>query len=384
MLVSLPQAKAQNAKWEAYWQALSAQSVDAVKALNLEGMALNQLPEELYAYRQVELIILDNNLFTTLPEGLKRFPKLKKLSIRRNLLHGNRLNVWYLKQLTLLDAGGNKLDKQLMVRTNKRLQKLLLDGMGIQQLKIAGRLPKEIDLSSSRLQKLKSNPLRRPKVEVLVLHSNGLNALPDGVGKMKNLRKLVLGNNGFEQIPSEMARMKKLESLMFYKNRLTNLPDFVWQMEGLTEIDVHHNRLAELPNEIGRLTKLNELYLANNCLRSLPDSLGQLTSLRFLYVENNELETLPSSFSGMQSLERLSLLGNRFLVFPAILNQMPWLQELDISENDIEAFPADFDQWKALKLLLLHENACKNGMACMLELMRLEDKLSSNEIRLAY
>lgn len=376
--------QAQNAKWEAYWQKLNQLPVDSVKELRLEGMALHQLPEELFAYTEVRQIILDNNLFTELPASLKRFPNLEKLSIRRNLIHGNSLYIRHLKRLTLLDAGGNKLEKKLKVGTNRRLQKLVLDGMGIQQLKISGKLPKEIDLSSSRLEKLQWMPLRKPRVEVLVLHSNDLSSLPRGATKLKNLRKLVLGNNSFEQIPGEMAKMKKLESLMFYKNKLTYLPDFVWQLKSLTEVDIHHNRLAELPNQIGQLSQLKELYLANNCLRSLPDSLGNLTQLRFLYVENNELETLPPSFKGLQSLQRLSLLGNRFLVYPPVLYQLPWLHELDISENDIEAFPADFNQWKELRLLLLHDNACKNGMACMLELMRLEQALQPEEVRMMY
>lgn len=384
LLGMMPPGYAQNHKWYTYWQKLNQMPVDSVTELRLEGMALEQLPLELLRFRSVRFVNLDNNLFTMLPEALERFPHLEKLSVRRNKLAGKMVNLRSLKELSLFDAGENKLDKHLQIHTNDRLKKLVLDGMGILQLKIKGKLPTEVDLSGSQLQKLKWMPWRKARVEVLVLHSNRLSSLPKGVAKLKRLRKLVLGNNGFETIPKEMARFKKLESLMFYKNRLTSLPDFVWQMQSLTEIDVHHNRLDELPEGIGNLPHLTELYLANNCLRSLPDNLGNLKALRFLYVENNELESLPASFSGMQSLERLSLLGNRFLVYPAVLNQMTWLHELDISENDIEAFPTNFDRWKSLKLLLLHDNACKNGMACMLELLQLEQKLSKEELRMMY
>ena len=377
-------AKAQTSKWEAYWKELQQLPIDSIKELQLDGMGLHQFPKQLLAFRRVEHISLDDNFFDHVPSELKHFPLLKKLSMRKNLLQGARIDIGSLKSLETFDAGQNNLASELSVRTSRKLNRLILSNTQIEKLRLAGRQPKEIDLSYAALESFDWMPLRRARVEVLVLHSNRLNALPKGVARQKKIRKLVLGNNQFEEIPPEMAKMKRLESLMFYKNRLTSLPDFIWELKHLTEVDVHHNRLALLPNEIGVLGNLEELYLANNCLQALPDSIGKLTKLRYLYVENNELETLPASLSQLVALERMSLLGNRFIVYPPVLTEMPWLHELDVSENDIEAFPIEFSHWRSLKLLLLHDNACKNGMSCMSYLERLEQSLSNNKLRIMY
>lgn len=384
LLMSAHSLNAQSPKWEAYWNELQQLPIDSVKELRLDGMRLGLFPKQLLAFKHVESISLDDNLFAHIPKELEQFPLLKKLSIRRNFILGAHIDISKLKSLEVFDAGNNKLDTFLTVRTNRKLNRLILSNIRIKKLKLKGRLPKEVDLSYASLERIDWMPFRRARVEVLVLHSNRLSALPKGVPKLKKLRKLVLGNNLFEEIPPEMAKMKQLESLMFYKNRLTSLPDFIWELKHLTEVDVHHNRLALLPNEIGVLGNLEELYLANNCLQSLPDSIGKLTKLRYLYVENNELETLPASFSQLIALERMSLLGNRFIVYPPVLTEMPWLHELDVSENDIEAFPIEFSHWRSLKLLLLHDNACKNGMSCMSYLERLEQSLSNNELRIMY
>lgn len=384
LLVSAHSLNAQSSKWEAYWNEIQQLPIDSVKELRLDGMRLGQFPKQLLAFNCVERISLDDNLFARIPRELEQFPHLKKLSIRRNFIQGTHINISKLKSLEVFDAGNNKLDTTLTVRTNRKLNRLILSNIRIKQLKLKGRLPKEVDLSYASLERIDWMPFRRARVEVLVLHSNRLNALPKGVSRLRRLRKLVLGNNQFEEIPAEMAKMKRLESLMFYKNRLTSLPDFVWELKNLTEVDVHHNRLATLPNEIGVLSNLKELYLANNCLQSLPDSIGKLANLRYLYVENNKLETLPATFNQLIDLERMSLLGNRFIVYPQVLTKMPWLHELDISENDIEAFPIEFSNWQSLKLLLLHDNACKNGMSCMLSLERLEQSLNNNDLRIVY
>lgn len=377
-------AQAQKSSLEEYLLRLRKQVPEEVKVLQLSGMELSYFPQELCIYTAVEEIYLDKNLFVEIPVEISVFAHLRKLTIRQNVLQGTVLNLSRWKELKYFDAGLNRLGPKLTIRCARKMERVVLDGMGLKSVYFKGKQPSKLDLSGNRLEALQQTFWRKSHLEVLVLHSNALQRLPNGVKRNRKLKKLVLGNNDFEEIPEELKRLRSLESLMFYKNRLTALPPFVWEMKQLTEIDIHHNKVLVLDSGIGNLVNLTELYAANNCLLSLPPEIGQLRNLRYLYIEKNELSALPNSITELHQLERLSLLGNRFFIYPAPLIRMHWIEELDISENDIEQFPDDFGAWPRLRLLLLHENACKEGMSCMFGLESLADQLQEKEVRLGY
>lgn len=371
-------------KLETYLQSLHQQPVDSVKILDLRNMHLNSWPEALLPFKKVVEINLDGNLFQSVPAALTAYPELHTLSMNENLLHGKAIKLRSLKKLKRFYASKNKFNQEVRLSARSNLQEVRLAQNQLAVFNYRAQGLKELELAYNKIEAVKHPFWQRHRLEVVVLYGNSMDQLPSGLVKHKNIRKLVLAINNFKEIPAEMQRFQKLESLMFYKNKLESIPDFVWEMEQLQEIDVHYNRIKSLPEGIGELTQLQELYLAHNCIPKLPTSINKLRNLEYLYAENNELQALPSGFEELVSLKRLSLLGNKFIIFPQVITQLPALEEFDISENDIESFPQTLTLKNELQLLLLHENACTEGMQCMRYLKLMERQSANPTLKFQY
>jgi hypothetical protein len=103
-----------------------------------------------------------------------------------------------------------------------------------------------LDLSHNRMTRLSDAFFERlPSLTTLKLQGNMLSALPEGIGRCKNLASLNLGDdlggnnlNTFPALPASVA------TLSACNNRLTKLPPMHSDIESL---DLRNNRLTELP-----------------------------------------------------------------------------------------------------------------------------------------
>ncbi len=55
-----------------------------LKYLRIEGQQISHLPSKIDLLLELRTISLDNNKFTTLPDGLRSLPKLFSLTARKN------------------------------------------------------------------------------------------------------------------------------------------------------------------------------------------------------------------------------------------------------------------------------------------------------------
>ncbi len=99
---------------------------------------------------------------------------------------------------------------------------------------------------------------------------------------------------------------KGLQVLDLHHNHLEKLPDEIGQLKALRVLYVHHNKLKKLPDSIGQLTRLQSLDVSFNSLKELPSTISKLKRLRTLDVSNNaKLKKLPKQLGHCHSLDKL-------------------------------------------------------------------------------
>ncbi|KAM6955334.1 matrix-remodeling-associated protein 5-like [Lycodopsis pacificus] len=145
-------------------------------------------------------------------------------------------------------------------------------------------------------------------------------------------RRINLGFNSINSIhTSSLAGLKKVELLMLHSNGLHHLPDAAFRdMKSLQILKLSYNKLREIASSLtfSGLTSLLRLYLDHNLLQHIhPRALLQLTSLRLLRLQGNRLHQLHP-----HTLCTLSLLNTYYF---------STLRHLDLSNNSLTTLPRE-------------------------------------------
>lgn len=129
------------------------------------------------------------------------------------------------------------------------------------------------------IEELPDNP---QKVFRLHLPKKKLDAVPQEVFKLVNLRELVLNKNRITELPADISTLRMLERLDLSNNKLRRLPDEIGALESLLYLGLNRNLIEELPQSMGRLESLEVLELWDNELSTVPDEIFTLDKLRIL------------------------------------------------------------------------------------------------------
>lgn len=114
--------------------------------------------------------------------------------------------------------------------------------------------------------------------------------LPEGIGKLTNLKVLGLINGNITTLPKSISKMTNLEELKLGGNALTKLPAAVHNLPNLKILTLWMNDIKQWPSEVGNLRNLEGLDISWNDLLRLPDYIIKLTKLqRFHMLGNKDL-----------------------------------------------------------------------------------------------
>jgi Leucine-rich repeat (LRR) protein len=127
------------------------------------------------------------------------------------------------------------------------------------------------------------------KVLSIDVGDKGLDKLPKGLNKLKNIVSFNLMGNNFTSFPIVLTRLTSLDEISLSTNKLTSVTTEIGRLKNLRILIMNNNQLTELPKEIGELTNLLYLEIGNNKLKSLPEEIKYLTNLQELHVERNAL-----------------------------------------------------------------------------------------------
>ena len=229
-------------------------------------------------------------------------------------------------------------------------------------------------------------------LETLLLYSNELSVLPDGIFDdlplrslnirwnelsrldedvfegLTNLEHLNIGSNNLSSLPRGVFDdLTNLQYLGIYSNRLASLrPDVFDSLTNLRRLNIGSNNLSSLPRGVfDGLKKLDHLYIYGNNLVSLPpDVFDSLTSLRFLKVVSNPLASLrPDVFDNLNDLHTLVLYDNRLSSLPSgVFDNLNKLQNIDLRSNGLASLRPDvFEDLLVLRFL----NVGNNPLVCI-------------------
>lgn len=117
-------------------------------------------------------------------------------------------------------------------------------------------------------------------------------SLPDGFGKLKNLRVLSVDYSLKKRgvFPREIGELKNLEELRFTRQDLKAFPPELRNLKKLKMLNLSMNEIKTVPDWIGELDGLLRLDLSFNNIKVLPDSIKKLKHLSIVILGNNSLK----------------------------------------------------------------------------------------------
>jgi len=139
------------------------------------------------------------------------------------------------------------------------------------------------------------------KSKTLNLREVGLKTVPNGIGKLTELKSLYLHN---------VNRYRNWTTVAF--NEISRLPPEIGALVNLEILNLSGVGLESLPEEIGLLTELKELYVGT-ANESYDISITGDTRNRSV---TNNLSNIPSEILRLRNLEVLDLRGNLKLAIP--------------------------------------------------------------------
>jgi internalin A len=124
-----------------------------------------------------------------------------------------------------------------------------------------------------------------------ILYESGL--------RIQAVREEIRRNQALEvEHSSSRAFDPKATEVNLAHHRLAEVPEGIRKLKQLRKLDLADNNLVELPEFLGHLTHLEYLDASNNDLIALPDSLLSLKSLETLYLHDNPSLGIPAEILG--------------------------------------------------------------------------------------
>uniref|UniRef100_A0A3Q3WUN5 PPM-type phosphatase domain-containing protein n=1 Tax=Mola mola TaxID=94237 RepID=A0A3Q3WUN5_MOLML len=398
-------------RWQRTASKIASQRVNSV---DLSCCSLEELPAQLFYSHDLTHLNLKNN-FISLHKGvpaLKRFCKLRSLSLSNNALSEFPLALCDISSLTELNLSGNRLlFLPADVGTMHNLQTLLLDGnflstlppglgslerltylglsfncfscvppvleklRGMERLCLAGNKLSVLDVAGLDHLIFKFFSTFIPNVHVLRL--NRLHKVTMGDSEqLVHIVQLDLRDTGLQEL--DIRPLCRLELLRCDRNSISVLRVSGYALkslhathnelkllevqpvpENLTVVDLSWNKLECVPEWMCDSLRLEVLDINHNSVPELPVQLMSSGSLRKLLAGWNKLCRLAERLERSQ-LEVLDLQHNHLMELPHnLFIKAQSLRYLNVSANKLESFPAaslSEDSFSSLEELYLTNN----------------------------
>ncbi|KEH38493.1 LRR receptor-like kinase family protein [Medicago truncatula] len=267
-------------------------------------------------HMRVTALHLENQTFGgTLGSSLGNLTFLQKLSLSNVNLHGEiPTQVGLLKRLRVLLFGNNNLQGEIPIELTNCTNIKVID---LPFNKLIGRVPAYFG-SMMQLTWLSLG------------HNNLVGTIPSSLGNLSSLEKLSFRQNHLEgSIPYSLGRLSVLTWLSLA------IPDSIGKLKNLGSLALDDNKFIEF----GNLKQLSQLDLSLNKLSGeIPKDLASCIALTELWLGGNFFHgAIPLFFgSSLRSLEKLNLSENNFSgIIPSELENLTYLNSLDLSFNNL-------------------------------------------------
>jgi len=304
--------------------------LDGLQILELNNNLLTKVPEALTSLKSLEKLSLAKNLIETIPSGI--FSNLRLL--RQVELRGNPIHHFHPNSFVNLPSL-----KKLQVLGSPRVTNSFPNLTGTPGLEL-------IHLDRVSLEEVPPNLCSlAPSLHTLRLRSNNLKHLPQ-LHNCSQLVQLDLGLNLITEIDgSPFQNLKKLQDLLLDRNQLKYLSaDIFTGLQNLQILDLEKNNITEIHKDAFLpLNNVKDLNVGQNHFNELPDQ-GLKTIIELKAHNNPELKEFPKAenFPHIR-LVRPSYAYHCCLFMPSTYeNIVPEYADFgDLSEDVL--FPGEFD-----------------------------------------
>ena len=315
--------------------------LDSLRDLKLANNRLEgDFTPEIGHLRALEVLHLDGNSLTSLPETLSELSALKVLSLGRNQLTSLPFEILSGLPLKEITAQENKLDGVLMPESVHELATL-----------------QSLDITSNALKELSSGSVQLPNLHTLAMSANRIQSLPD-MSSWTALLTISAQDNALKELPPGFLELKNVRNVDFTGNDISRLDERVGLMESLVTFRIANNPLRErkfltmatedLQRDLHSRCEPeqhdgNDEGLANVQSDSAPErpnqSLWQIKPGGILDRSNTNMENLEMAQVEQldaQEIQCLYLQHNQLRQFPLAISMLDNLVDLDLSNNPLD------------------------------------------------
>ncbi|MEG4377187.1 MULTISPECIES: leucine-rich repeat domain-containing protein [unclassified Microcoleus] len=344
--------------------------------LDLSGLGLEELPQEIGKCTQLETLVLGKvekwkwadgkltpklitNQLSTLPEELRALENLRSINLSGNpfgTIPELLLGMKQLENLNLISIGLTEIPDAIGKLSD--LTKLYLSGNQITFIPDAlGQLSNliQLDLGTNQITYIPDAICQLSNLTWLNLSINRITQIPDALCQLSHLTLLGLSENQITFIPDALCQLSHLKELYLSNNQI-QIPDVLVQLCSLTRLELSNNQITQIPDVLVQLCSLTRLELSNNQITFIPDAIAQLSHLTKLYLWNNQITFIPDAISQLSNLTHLDLSRNQITQIPDVLAQLSCLTEVNLRSNQIEKIPECLERLPKLEKLDLRRN----------------------------
>lgn len=226
-----------------------------VKELDVSRNHIANLPANITLFAsQLRILNLSNNLLTSFPQEILAFRNLEVLMLSQNKIAGPMPEELPLSipNLNTLRISANLITELPATMSNWRKMKSLVLGSVF-----GGNL----------IESIPEDCISAMPLEELDLSHNQIKSLPEDFAEGANLLvNLNLSDNQLETLPRSIGLFRNLKSLNVSKNHLTSLPIDLVNLVNLDILDVSENLLCILPGDILEFMRKTTLMITGNPL----------------------------------------------------------------------------------------------------------------------
>ncbi|KAF8759184.1 hypothetical protein HU200_010212 [Digitaria exilis] len=133
---------------------------------------------------------------------------------------------------------------------------------------------------------------------------------PQDIGDFLKPYRLSITTGGVEAIRNGIRKLKSLRTIILCRNPLNDLGDIFLKFSHLRVLDLRDTQIEYVARSLGSMAHLRYLSFANTQVREIPSSIENLRMLQFLILKNcTRLNSLPESLGRLTNLRTLDISG---------------------------------------------------------------------------
>ncbi|KAL3694537.1 hypothetical protein R1sor_008188 [Riccia sorocarpa] len=325
--------------------------------LDLSGNFIAWIPDSVAELRNLQNLILDDNLLQTLPPySVGKMTQLIKLSVSSNNITTLPTSTGSMTSLEYLNLKNNVLTK---------FPEMLLNLSNLVAL----------DLSQNQIDGLPDSSYDNwaPTMEVLSLSGNLIESLPTGLASLE-LQDLWLDHNLINEFPPVLPLVNG--TLDLSSNQMNDSNIFGRSCTGFRQLNLSNNKMTRIPYNLVIVEPFMEvLDLSGNLISQFDFNFASMISTQFreLDLANNNLTgRIPFSWGNLQSagtgtgLEAIYLDGNPGLtvdIFIDIAQYLPRTKVLSVTGCNLAGeIPESLALLTELEVLSLDNNLLRGSI----------------------